>query len=185
VRSRTFSIYLLKSNYTTDNSLKGGHPLGKPIPASNLPPGSELYLLDSPFYSPWWKDYWGIKQEIKQSLKGAIVFVPVNGRFFALTFGHTYHYLEEHSYEYDFGLRMTLNSLDPDKLKSTDILNPETAQRQRIQSPTGSDITFFNFDHDSSIINRLAGKVKDEYKNIFSNITGANNLAIRNCQTIR
>jgi uncharacterized protein (TIGR04141 family) len=178
MRSKTFSIYLLKPQYTPDNSLKDDCPLGSPVSATNLPIGSRLYLMDPKPYAPWWKEYWGIKRDIQQSLAGAIVFIPVNNRFFALTFGHTYHYLKEFSYEYDFGLKMTLNSLDPNKLKSTDILNPEVSRRQRIQSPIGSDITFFNFDHDSSIIKRLTGKVKVEYKDFFSNTTGANNLTV-------
>jgi uncharacterized protein (TIGR04141 family) len=178
MESKTFSIYLLKPQYTPDNSLKDGCPLGSPVPVANLPTGSRLYLMDSKPYAPWWKDYWGIEEDIQQSLAGAIVFIPVNARFFALTFGHTYQYLKEFSYEYGFGLKMTLNSLNPNKLKSTDILNPEDSRRQRIQSPIGSDITFFNFDRDSSIIKRLTGKVKDEYKNLISNTTGANNLTV-------
>ncbi|MDR0400316.1 MAG: TIGR04141 family sporadically distributed protein [Treponema sp.] len=153
--SRSFSIYLLKPQYTADDSLKDEHPSGKPVPASNLPPGSKLYLLDSAFYSPWRKAYRGIKQESKQSLKGAMAFVPVNSRFFALRLGHANHYLKEYSHEYDFGLRITSNSPDPGKLKSADILNPQTAQRQRIQSPIGLNIIFFNFDRDGSIINRV------------------------------
>jgi uncharacterized protein (TIGR04141 family) len=178
VKGRTFSIYLLKAGYTEDNSLKAEHPLGEPIVAKNLPTDAKLFLLDQKAYSPWWKEYWGIDKDIKQSITGAIAFIPVNNRFFALTFGHTYHYLDEYSYEYDFGLTVTLNSLDPNQLKSTDILYPENSQRQRIQNPIASDITFFNFDRNSSIVGKLTGKVKDEYKDIFSNTTGANNLAI-------
>jgi uncharacterized protein (TIGR04141 family) len=178
MKSRSFTIYLLKSQYTGDDSLKDGHPLEELVGVKNLPTGAKLYLLDQKAYSPWWRDYWGIDKNIKQSLQGAIVFIPVNGRFFALTFGHTYHYLKEYSYEYDFGLKITLNSLDPNKLKSTDILYPENSQRQRIQSPIESDITFFNFDHDSSVISRLTGNVKDEYKDVFSNTTGASGLAV-------
>ena len=111
-------------------------------------------------------------------MKGAIVFLPVKDRVFALTFGHTYHSLKEESYEYDFGLRTTLNVLDSEKIKSTDILQPENAKRERIQSPVGSNLTFFDFNKDESIIKRLTGAVKEEYKGILSNVTGANNLRV-------
>ncbi|MDR3060358.1 MAG: TIGR04141 family sporadically distributed protein [Prevotella sp.] len=177
-KSRSFSIYLLKQGFNKDNALKDGHPSLNAIKANYLPGGSSLFLLDTKPYTPWWKDYWGINQDVQQVSKGAIVFVPVKDKCFALTFGHTYHYLKEDAYEYDFGIRTTLNSLDPEKLKSTDILNPENSRRQRIQSPTDEDITFFDFDHDSSIINRLTGKVKKEYKGIFTNATGSSNLSI-------
>ena len=178
MKSKTFSIYLLKEEYIPESALREEHPLGSPVQATNLPTGSQMYILDTPSYFPWWKNYWGVTEDIKQSNKGAIVFIPSNNRFFALTFGYTYHFLKEYAYEYDFGLKITLNSLDPNELKSTDILNPENSRRQRTQSPTGSDITFFNFDRDSSIIRNLTGKVKKEYKELFSNTTGMSNLTI-------
>jgi len=177
-KSRSFSIFLLKEGFSSENALKPEHKLGEPIEASNLPENSVLYLLDSSPHPPWWKNYWGIDNALNQVLKGSIVFIPSGGRLFALTFGHTYHNLKENSYEYDFGIRVTLNSLNPKKLKSTDILNPDSAKRLRMQSPTESDLTFFDFDRDSSIMKRLTGIVKDEYKGIFTNATGASNLRI-------
>ena len=178
MKSKTFSIYLIKDGFTPYNALKDKHPLGSPVKATNLPDGSTMFLLDAKPFSPWWKDYWGVKEKIEQVQKGAIVFIPSNDRFFALTFGYTYHYLKENAYEYDFGLIITLNALDPNELKSTDILNPENSRRQRTQSPFGSDITFFNFDKDSSIIRNLTGRVKKEFKELFSNSTGASNLTV-------
>jgi len=177
-KSRSFSIFLLKSSFTGENSLKDDHALKKCDNATNLPKGAVLYLSDKHPADPWWKDYWGIQQDLKQTLKGAIVFIPVADRYFAITFGHTYHNLKENSYEYDFGLTTTLNALDPQKIKSTDILLPEKAKRERIQSPTSSDLTFFDINHDESIIKRLTGAVSAKYKDIVSNITGASSLKI-------
>jgi uncharacterized protein (TIGR04141 family) len=135
-------------------------------------------VLDCAPRPPWWKNFWGIEQDLQQVLKGAILFLPISGRCFALTFGHTYHNLKEDCYEYNFGLRVTLNSLDPEKLKSTDTVEPGISRRQRIQSPTHSDLTYFDFDKDSSIIKGLTGKVKDEHKEFFNHATGASNLRI-------
>lgn len=177
-KSRTFSIYLLKQGFTAENSLKEDHSLEGPISASNLPDGATLYVMDKSPNPPWWKSFWGVDQDLYQVLKGAIAFLPVDGRYFALTFGHTYHQLKDESYEYDFGLRTTLNALDPDKIKSTDILRPEKAKRERIQSPTAASLTFFDINKDESIIKKLTGLVKSEYGSLFSNITGASNLRI-------
>jgi uncharacterized protein (TIGR04141 family) len=110
--------------------------------------------------------------------KGALVFLPVGRRWFVLSFGHVAHNLIEGSYEYDFGLRVTLNSVDPNALKSTDALEPGIGRRQRTQVPIGSDLTLFDFDHDSSILRRLTGKVKPEYAELFKHATGASNLRI-------
>ena len=173
-----FSIYLLKKDFDAANSLKAGHSLKAATDASNIPQDSSLFILDSIPKEPWWKSFFGVRKDLKQALKGAILFLPVNHRSFAITFGHTHHHLKDECYEYDFGLRVTLNSIDPDKLKSTDTLEPEKAKRQRIQSPIDSDLTYFDFDRDSSIIKTLTGKVKDEYKDFFKNATGASNLRI-------
>jgi uncharacterized protein (TIGR04141 family) len=110
--------------------------------------------------------------------KGALILLPVGTRCFALSFGHVAHNLHDASYEYDFGLRVTLNSLDPTKLKSTDTLEPGAAKRQRTQLPIESELTFFDFDRDSTVLRSLTGKVKDEFKELFKHATGASNLRI-------
>lgn len=67
----------------------------------------------------------------RRPARGAIVFLPSDGRWFVLCFGHVAHSLLDTSYEYDFGLRVTLNSLDPKKLTSTDTLDPGASKRHR------------------------------------------------------
>lgn len=178
-KSRGFSLYLLKDGFNATNALKDAH--GLEIVSENevnLPEGAVMYLADNRPSPPWWKDYWELQKELKQVQKGALVFLPVNNRWLALTFGMTHHQLLDESYEYDFGLKTTLNTLDPEKIKSTDIFEPESARRERIQSPVASDLTFFDFNQDESIVRRLTGAVKEEYRDLLTNITGASNLRI-------
>lgn len=173
-KRRNFSIYLLKQGFNADNSLKEGHQL-QLLREDNtqIPIGGIMYYGQNPMKSPWWKEYWGINQELRLTSVGAIVFLPVGERWFAITFGTSYHNLKENSYEYDFGLRTTLNTLDPDKIKSTDLLMPETAKRQRIQIPNASNLTHFDISTDESIVKKLTGAVKNEYQDILRNATGA------------
>ncbi len=177
-KSRSFSIYLLKEDYTAENALKDDHKLGDPVAANDLPNDAVLYIADTLPRPPWWRGYFGIQQDLSQALKGALVFMPVGDRWFALSFGHVFHNLHENSYEYDFGLRVTLNSVDPALLKSTDILEPGSARRRRTQVPVDSDLTYFDFDRDSTILKSLTGKVKEEHKELFKHATGASNLRI-------
>ncbi len=177
-KTRTFSIYLLKEGYDAENTLKDDHDLEDDIASNGLPEGASLYVLDNPATPPWWKSYFGIEKELRQTLKAAVVFLPVGERTFAITFGHVRHNLKDTSYEYDFGLRVTLNCLDPEKLKSTDILNPNGAKRQRTQSPIDSDLTFFDFDRDTTILKSLTGKVREEHKELFKHATGASSIRI-------
>ncbi len=178
-KSRSFSVYLLKPGYNAQNALKDDNSLGEPLTeVENLPAGATLYLSDNRPTDPWWKSYWGINRNLRQVLKGAIVFLPIDDKFVALTFGHTYHNLKSEAYEYDFGLRATLNAIDPDKIRITDILQPEDAKRERIQSPVASDLTFFDINSDESIVKRLSGAVRSEFQSYFRHVTGANNIRI-------
>lgn len=177
-KSRAFSIFLLKEGYDATNALKDDHALAKGIAADDLPAGASLFVLDSVPKPPWWKGYFGIEKALSQVSKGALVFLPVAGRTFALSFGHVAHNLKDSSYEYDFGLRVTLNCVDPRKLKNTDTLEPGAARRQKTQVSIDSDLTYFDFDRDSKILKSLTGKAKAEYKDLMKHATGASNLRI-------
>lgn len=178
-KSRSFSIFLLKEGFTPLNSLKDDHSLELlEEENTNLPDEAIMYISDRPANAPWWKSYWGIGRDLFQSQKGALTFLKINHRWIALTFGSTYHQLKDEAYEYDFGIRTTLNALDPKKIKSTDILQPENAKRQRVQSPTASELNFFTLNSDETILKKMTGAVKDEYAELFKNITGGNSLRI-------
>jgi len=177
-KSRSFSIYLLKEGYDATNALREDHVLDDDIGAQGLPNGATLFVLDSEPRPPWWRSYFGIEKNLTQVNKGALVFLPVGERCFALSFGHVAHSLVDSSYEYDFGLRVTLNSLDPHKLKSTDTLDPGATKRRRTQLPIESELTLFDFDRDSTILRSLTGKVRDEHKELFRHATGSSNLRI-------
>lgn len=177
-KTRTFSIYLLKEQYNAESALRGNHGLETIPDASNLPAGASLYILDNQPTPPWWKSYFGITRDLHQSLKAAIVFLPVEARTFSITFGNIRHKLVDTSYEYDFGLRVALNCLDRKKLKSTDILDPSGAKRQRTQLPIDSDLRFFGFESDTNILKSLTGKVQNCYEDFFKHATGANNIRI-------
>lgn len=179
-KSRSFSIYLLKDEFDPFNTLKEDHPLEliDEDENTNLPEDAIMYISDRAAHDPWWKAYWGINKNLNQVQKGALVFLKAGNRWIALTFGSTYHQLKDNSYEYDFGIKTTLNALDPKKIKSTDILLPENAKRQRVQSPTASELNFFELRSDETILKRMTGAVKREYTDLFKNITGGNSLRI-------
>lgn len=177
-KTRSFSIYLLKDTFDAGNALKDDTKLEPGVDATDLPEGATLFVLDNQPYTPWWAGFFGIQKQLNQASKGAIIFLQASGRSFALCFGHVSHNLKDESYEYDFGLRVTLNCVDPEKLRSTDILEPSGAKRQRTQLPTAGDLTFFDVDSDSTILKSLTGKVKAAHKDVFKNATGSSNIRI-------
>jgi uncharacterized protein (TIGR04141 family) len=140
-KSRGFSIYLLKDTFTPENALKDDHNLQLlEEENTNLPDNSIMYLSDTPGSPPWWKNYWGIHKNLYQMQKGSLIFLLVDNSWIVLTFGITYHQLKDNCYHYDFGLKTTLNALDPDKIKSTDILiscnlKMQKGKGYRVQQP--------------------------------------------------
>ncbi|MBT1606148.1 DUF6119 family protein [Curtobacterium flaccumfaciens] len=172
------SIYLLKPGHSSENSLNEKHGLALVSNADAIPPKSELWTAGVHTSTPWWQGYFGLPDPQKSANLGAILFLPCAGRTFALTFGQTAAQLRDDSYEYDFGLKVSLNAVDPDKLKSTDTSEPGAGRRQRTQTGADSAITFFDFDSDSSVMKSITGKAKTEYEHLVRHVTGATNLRI-------
>ncbi|ELB2793596.1 TIGR04141 family sporadically distributed protein [Aeromonas hydrophila] len=178
MKSRPFTIFLLKQGFNAANSLKEDHDLGQAVASDQLPENSSVFILDSPPREPWWREYFNITNPLRQVNKGALVFIPVMDRYFALSFGHVFHKLRDNCYEYDFGLLVTLNSLDPNKLKSADIIDPGASRRKRTQIPAAADITFLDFDSNTEIVRSLTGAVKEELIELFKSATGSASLKI-------
>lgn len=178
MKSRPFTIFLLKQGFDATNSLKEEHELGQAVASDRLPEKASIYILDSQPRAPWWREYFNIANPLEQASKGALVFIPVADRYFALSFGHVFHKLRDNCYEYDFGLLVTLNSLDPKKLKSADIMDPGASRRKRTQIPAAADITFLDFDSNTEIVRSLTGAVKKELVGLFKSATGSASLKI-------
>lgn len=183
-KSRSFSIYLLKPGYGPKNALKKDHGLD---PAKVSGPASAewtVFLAKSDPKQPWWKQYFGIEDSLNQSVQGALAFVSVQGRTFALSFGPGHFALAEDSYEYDFGLKTTLNCVDPVLIRNTDVLDPGSSRRRRTQVAARSDITYFDFDGDNSVLRSLTGSIREEYKDLFTHATGSSSLRVSSDQSV-
>ncbi|MGX2968133.1 DUF6119 family protein [Ursidibacter sp. B-7004-1] len=184
-KQHTFSIYLLKEKFTESNAIKASYitegklnRLEKSDWDSEKVPDSTLYIRSSDNI-PEWKRYFGIRRELNTVSQGAILFLPISIsqiskiRYFAITFGHSYHALKKNSIDHSFGLITTLNALDPDKsIRTIDTVFPENDKRERIQSPTFTSLSFFQFNKHESLVKSLQGKVQKQYQDIFNNITG-------------
>ena len=176
-KKRHFSVYLLKETFTADNSLRSQHGLNE-LGGSNVPADARIFVLDAPDSVPWWKGYLGIADQVRQARKAAVLFLPAGGRTFVLTFGLVHYCLLDESIEHDFGLRVTLNCVDPKALRSTDTLDPGDARRKRTQMPVGSDLTYFDFDRDSSVVKSITGRASEQYQDLFKHVTGGSSLSI-------
>lgn len=177
-KKQYFTIFLLKKGWKPSNALIIGNGMKK-VDASEavgLPRGAILYTQPKKPKTTWWAKYFGLTG-YKQASHNALLFLPVGDRIFALTFGHSAHKLDQYSYHHDFGTIVTLNCVDPQKLRSIDSFDPVAARHTRSQLPFETGLTMFDFDNDKSILKSITGKVKKEYTE-FSRATGTSCLRI-------
>ncbi len=167
-----FSIYLLKKGCKPEKAIKSGRLAKRK--SSPLPKGSLLHFSSHQSDLPWWVKY--LKLSVKPSrANSALAFITTGRRCFALAFGYARSNLEEAYCESDFGFRVALNSVDPDKLRACDILVPGTALRMKAQAPNYTSLGFFGLDQEDHIWSAFAGLVKEEHSKLFSRISSGRN----------
>jgi len=172
-KKRPLSIWLLKVGFDATNSLVPTHGLQGPENATKLSEGASLFVSHSVANPPWWKDYFGLASDLRQSSVSAILFLQVSERVFAVTMGNCISQVRPEAYEYDFGLLVTLNCVDPEKLRNTDTSSPSTARQQRTQSAKLSDLNYFDFERDAHVLRSLTGLARPEYASIMRSVTGS------------
>lgn len=157
-RKEKLSIYLAKSGIECDFSKAINLEKAKP-PIEMEVQGIEatLYVKKEPPKPPppWTKlftDHQDLPEDIFGDRKavGAALVVKLDEKLFVLTFGTGFHLLKNEAIERDFGLRVTLNSVDPDKLRS---LDKASYDHNPLNSRTQSsiDLDVFDLDVDSEM----------------------------------
>lgn len=131
--------------------------------------------------APKWSKFLELSDEQKKKVYNntafGLVFIPVAGRWFAVSFGMGHVKLDPTKFEQDFGLRIVLNSVDPNQLKSADVRTPdENTLSRRSQTSRGSDQTAFLIDVERDIVRGLAGTPKD--KKFASRVAGTDSLSM-------
>ena len=92
----------------------------------------------------------------------ALLIVPQAGRSFAVCFGHSRGWLEPGSWEEDFGLKVTLNSVDAGRLRSVDRMSFDAiGQHSKIQASREADISEFGLDLEQDMLRAVSGKPRD------------------------
>src|SRR5690606_12559579 len=89
---------------------------------------------------------------------GAVAVFERETRFYLLTFGSGYHLVKTEHVERDFGLRVTLTSVDPDKLRSVDKASYDhNPLNSRTQSSTEVDIFELQMDSELELLYAVTG----------------------------
>lgn len=107
----------------------------------------------------------------------AIVFVPVAGRILAVCFGHAHIPLNLDAFERQFGLRVTLNVVPRDGLRTLDVATPDAVTFQRrIQASKDADVGEFGIDYLRDLARVAGGTPNDQ--GFASFVAGKDSLSI-------
>jgi uncharacterized protein (TIGR04141 family) len=157
-RKEKLSIYLAKPSVGYDASKVINLENSKPPIEMEVPElEAALYVKkEPPKPPPPWTRLFTEHQELPDDLfgsrraVGAAFVVNLEDKLFILTFGTGFHLIKNEAIERDFGLRVTLNSVDPDKLRSLDKANYDhNPLNSRTQSSI--DLGVFDLDVDSEM----------------------------------
>lgn len=102
---------------------------------------------------------------------------PQGHRFFAVSGGHGYNLINREMIEFDFGLKTSLNCIEPNKIKSIESrsLGVQVIQNHEA-SNAEAEINEFGFQFDSDILRSVSGSCSDQV--LGSRVTGSDNLCI-------
>lgn len=182
-RREKLSIYLVKADYVADERLLkvGG---AKPPISLDLGEGeARLYVKrEAPRDPPEWSKLFTSLPEVPGDTFGSsrsvgAVLIYSIGRTFLLSFGHGFHLINEEAVERDFGLRVTLNSVESGKLRSLDKASYDhNPLNYRTQSSRESDIFDLDMNAETEMLYAVTGTSKEPL--LGSTITGRDALTI-------
>lgn len=183
VRREKLSIYLAKSDYTSDDRLLK-LASAQPALSVNLGDGeARLYIKREVHREPpTWSRLFTALPEVPDDAFGGpksvgAVLVLKLDRTFLLSFGHGFHLINDESVERDFGLRVTLNSVEPEKLRSLDKASYDhNPLNYRTQSSRELDIFDLDLNAETDMLYAITGTSKEPL--LGATITGRDALTI-------
>lgn len=104
-----------------------------------------------------------IPENMFSSGAGAVIFIPIKRRTVAICFGHIHLALNDDVFERQFGLKVTLNTVPRDGLRTLDTATPDAVTFQkRIQASKDSDLQRFGVDVLRDLARVAGGTPKDK-----------------------
>lgn len=176
------SIRLLRVGFNSASALKPGHGLSPHVCSVG-----DLFYEKSVSNPPPWSDFLepsaaGIKNLLATQHSSAVLFVQTSDgsvpRFFAICFGQGHHAVDSEAIERQFGLRVVLNSLARNGLRTLDSAALDsTVMQRRTQASRESDLRDFGIDTQRELLRLASGKPTDT--SFAKALTGKDALQVR------
>lgn len=176
-RKRDITFYLLKPEIREFNqAIASLDELSQYNFSSGVPYEAKLYVKP-PFQNPpWWVAFLtqGVPQlgDLFNANSAACLLLRAAGRIFAITFGYGRNLLALDAFEREFGLRVALNIIDPDTLRSVDARTfEELTVMTRSQTSRAASLENFRISQAQDILKAITGIPRDPA--FGSRVTGA------------
>src|ERR1700720_57214 len=169
---KSFSLYLAKpavagfDELLTDNAremVKNG--LVKTHTASRFAAGAALYVFPGQHLVPKWipllkSTFANLENQFAQSPCALLLFKK-DKNIFAVTFAYAHVYLDNSKTEADFGLKVAVNAVSDEKLRSVELSNIGAAIRDFAQAAGQRDLRSFGMDDALDLIRKVSGRSAD------------------------
>ena len=181
---RTLTIFLVKERVDEAEILDPEGVAGTaetPINLGTRQLGT-LFTKQTPTTPPSWLKFFAEVSSqlprLRRSSVAAAFVTRAGGRFFVVVFGQGRHLIRSGACEERFGLRVTLNSVDPNSLRAVDVstleANPFHGTRQASREATLGE---FGINLDQDILRAVTGRPMDEQ--LGRRMTGIDSLSVR------
>lgn len=177
IRKRGITFYLLKPDIREfDQAISRADELNQYDLSDRVPYEAKLYVKRPLQNPPWWVDF--LSQgapklgNLFNANCSAAILLRSSGRIFAITFGYGRNLLVLDAFEREFGLRVALNTVDPETLRSVDARTfEELTVMTRVQTSRATGLENFRISQAQDILKAITGIPRDP--NFGSRVTGA------------
>jgi uncharacterized protein (TIGR04141 family) len=171
-RKMRLSWFLIKKGLEDDLTAVIEKPKGGALQAFKLSVLSKdrdsLFIKPSHQSTPRWRDYvephvdgGGLPQLFGASSSGVLL-VPASGRLLAISFGYGRHLVRSEAVVQDFGLKVVLNEIDPELIKSVDARTfDELTINTRQGASRDSSLGAFTLDNSRDLLRSVTGRSAD------------------------
>lgn len=161
--------------------LSGADPFYELMITADLPFEAKAYFQKNRLTKPKWlsflEPYCEIPEEVANATSSFLLLIRTQGRLLAVTAGFGFTALDRSRLERGFGLRVTLNEIDPKRIKTVDARKIDTSTKQkRVLINRDSALYDFDFDLDEDLLNVISGQPRDDA--LARKLVGSDSLSI-------
>lgn len=176
---RPLNVFLIKEGVSIEEAVVAGGT--RSYACDTVALGARIYLRGKQGAPKWLQFLQLLTPEqlpvLATQSASALLIIPIKDRLMALTFGYGRSFLAQNIYEENFGLRVTLNSVDSLAIKSIDKKELDQLTRHsRVNGSRSGELNAFGFNPGQDMLRAVTGTPRDV--TLGSRMTGMDALSV-------